>query len=775
MGGADITDAVAERLGVPADGGRGASSRPPGWRPSPAQVDPHPANRAIESTGGALVEEVRGSLDYYLAQPGAVRIGRVVLSGGGSRLGGLAERLSAATRLPGRAAPTRCRCCAIGRTGLTDEQLAIVEPLVTVPGRPRPGGGVMSVLDDRAAGARRAPRSCRAVVLPRVNLLPPEIAERARLRRAPGRPRRRRSLADRRRRRRCCTRAPPPTSATRPPRSAAVTARGARPAGADRASTPTSTRVYAQADEARAMLAAAMGEEVRFSQFLDDLSKHGAGARLAHRHHLHADPVRGAARAAPAAGEPASAPSPSPASASGTTTSPPGSSRSPRRRASPTRTSPTRRPALIGDRTTVTFTSSVTLTADALSRPLHRPGGQLTWTRPSSGSPLTPGRCARRRWPAAGSCSSRPTRRRGRGAARAGGSCRRRRTPSSQTAARGPARQGRAAARQAGRARPRRRRRIPDGPALPDLLRALTAAAASAGVELVVGDARPRRRPSPRDCRRSGARSSPPTRRPPPTRPLQPRHRPPRPCCRPCDVTMVVTGDFYDVEQFVVAARGAAARAARHRPVDGARRQSALADDPAAPVDGRSVEATLTGRVFLAGGTAATGGAATAQAPAPARCAGRPAAADAAGARLAVRVRELGAPMSASPLSPPRAARPPPATRRAVVGGSRKAVLGVGGARRRRPRARRLAAARRRGRARRPRRRRRLQLRPRPAAAATPTPAPTPSGALPGRPTTCTRRPQPVRGALHRGRSAARLPPRRCRTRRRCRHRATRP
>ncbi len=46
-------------------------------------AEPHPANRAIESTGGAFVEEVRGSLDYYLAQPGSARISRVVLSGGG--------------------------------------------------------------------------------------------------------------------------------------------------------------------------------------------------------------------------------------------------------------------------------------------------------------------------------------------------------------------------------------------------------------------------------------------------------------------------------------------------------------------------------------------------------------------------------------------------------------------------------------------------------------------------------------------------------------------
>ena len=131
MGGADITDAVAERLGVPSSEAE-AVKQARGLSVVPAQVDPHPANRAIESTGGALVEEVRGSLDYYLAQPGAIRIGRVVLSGGGSRLGGLLERLGAATRLPVELAHP-LSVLRVGKTGLTDAQLAIVEPVVTVP------------------------------------------------------------------------------------------------------------------------------------------------------------------------------------------------------------------------------------------------------------------------------------------------------------------------------------------------------------------------------------------------------------------------------------------------------------------------------------------------------------------------------------------------------------------------------------------------------------------------------------------------------------------
>jgi type IV pilus assembly protein PilM len=131
MGGGDITDAVAERLGVPVDQAESVKQTT-GLSVVPGAADAHPATRAIEQTGSAFVEEVRGSLDYYLAQPAAARIGKVVLSGGGSRLGGLVERLGAATRLPVEVARPMS-ALKLGKTGLTDEQLAYVEPMIAVP------------------------------------------------------------------------------------------------------------------------------------------------------------------------------------------------------------------------------------------------------------------------------------------------------------------------------------------------------------------------------------------------------------------------------------------------------------------------------------------------------------------------------------------------------------------------------------------------------------------------------------------------------------------
>jgi type IV pilus assembly protein PilM len=131
MGGSDLTDAVAERMGVPIEEAEVAKQQL-GIPGAPAERESHPAARVIESAVSSFLEEVRGSLDYYLASPGATPIRRVVLAGGGSRLRNLASRLSTATRLPVDIAQplTSLR---VGKTGLSADQLAYIEPLVAVP------------------------------------------------------------------------------------------------------------------------------------------------------------------------------------------------------------------------------------------------------------------------------------------------------------------------------------------------------------------------------------------------------------------------------------------------------------------------------------------------------------------------------------------------------------------------------------------------------------------------------------------------------------------
>jgi type IV pilus assembly protein PilM len=53
-----------------------------------------------DHVASALAEEIRLSIDFYMAQPGARPVGEVVLSGPGSTIAGLAEELSAQIHLP---------------------------------------------------------------------------------------------------------------------------------------------------------------------------------------------------------------------------------------------------------------------------------------------------------------------------------------------------------------------------------------------------------------------------------------------------------------------------------------------------------------------------------------------------------------------------------------------------------------------------------------------------------------------------------------------------
>lgn len=116
MGGHDVTDAVAERLGVPQVQAEALKQELGGAGGDDASLSA--AAQAVESTAGSFVDEVRGTLEYFAASNPGGPVQRVVVSGGGSRLVGLTQRLALATGLPveigdpvhglrlGRAAPS---------------------------------------------------------------------------------------------------------------------------------------------------------------------------------------------------------------------------------------------------------------------------------------------------------------------------------------------------------------------------------------------------------------------------------------------------------------------------------------------------------------------------------------------------------------------------------------------------------------------------------------------------------------------------------------------
>jgi type IV pilus assembly protein PilM len=130
LGGQDVTDAVSDSLGLATLEAEALKQLP-----HSAGYDADllaTAARAVDEGAAVFVDEVRSSLDYFVSSSAGTRLQRLVVTGGGSRLHGLVERLEAATRLPVLAG-NPLRSIRIGRTGLTDEQIDFVQPLVAVP------------------------------------------------------------------------------------------------------------------------------------------------------------------------------------------------------------------------------------------------------------------------------------------------------------------------------------------------------------------------------------------------------------------------------------------------------------------------------------------------------------------------------------------------------------------------------------------------------------------------------------------------------------------
>lgn len=127
MGGADLTESVADRMGIPFDQAEALKQHADLSGPSTSL-----AEQVLAQSAGQLVDEIRGSLDYYLASAGSGRLSRILLSGGGAQLRGLDRRLAAATRLSVEYG-SPLGSMKIGRTGLSPQQLQYVEPLASVP------------------------------------------------------------------------------------------------------------------------------------------------------------------------------------------------------------------------------------------------------------------------------------------------------------------------------------------------------------------------------------------------------------------------------------------------------------------------------------------------------------------------------------------------------------------------------------------------------------------------------------------------------------------
>ena len=151
QGGDSVTAAIAGALDLPIDDAESMKRNLD--QPGPKI---RAAIAAAEDASTPLVGEIRSSIEYYSTLPGRAEIRRVTLTGGGSRLNGLLERLQNNLRadvIPGDAL-SRVDCTELD---LSEEEAGRREPLVSV---------VLGLAIPERAGVKP------------LDLLPPEILKR---------------------------------------------------------------------------------------------------------------------------------------------------------------------------------------------------------------------------------------------------------------------------------------------------------------------------------------------------------------------------------------------------------------------------------------------------------------------------------------------------------------------------------------------------------------------------------------------------------------------
>jgi type IV pilus assembly protein PilM len=129
VGGDDITQGIATELGVDADTAEDLKRRAD--PDSPDDLESRTAQIVIAQSS-LLIEEIRGSLDYYQAQPEASPIGRIILTGGGSRTIGLHDSLEQTLGITVEEGHPLAGV-ELARTGIPEERLIENEALLSVP------------------------------------------------------------------------------------------------------------------------------------------------------------------------------------------------------------------------------------------------------------------------------------------------------------------------------------------------------------------------------------------------------------------------------------------------------------------------------------------------------------------------------------------------------------------------------------------------------------------------------------------------------------------
>jgi type IV pilus assembly protein PilM len=129
VGGDDITQGIANELGVDEDTAEDLKRRA---NPNSADDLESRTAQIVIAQSTLLIEEIRGSLDYYQAQPEASPIGRIILTGGGSRTINLADSLEQTLGIAVEEGHPLSGL-ELARTGIPEERLFENEALLSVP------------------------------------------------------------------------------------------------------------------------------------------------------------------------------------------------------------------------------------------------------------------------------------------------------------------------------------------------------------------------------------------------------------------------------------------------------------------------------------------------------------------------------------------------------------------------------------------------------------------------------------------------------------------
>jgi cell division ATPase FtsA len=129
MGGSDLTEALSREMALNAQAAEDMKRRSANG--SPVAVASQ-TQSAVSLRMGGLVDDIRGSLDFFLAQTDTERVGRIILTGGAIQTEGLVARLQQTFGSSVEVANPLANV-AVGKTGLNDAQLRQSAPYMLAP------------------------------------------------------------------------------------------------------------------------------------------------------------------------------------------------------------------------------------------------------------------------------------------------------------------------------------------------------------------------------------------------------------------------------------------------------------------------------------------------------------------------------------------------------------------------------------------------------------------------------------------------------------------